>query len=85
MDKTAKNFNEDAEKDDGSCEFYKYGCMDSEAINFDAMAEKDDNSCKYKKDVDGTSDEDSCGILPIATIGGIGAGIYYLKKKKTNQ
>ena len=82
MDKIAKNFNEDAEKDDGSCEFYKYGCMDSEAINYDAMAEKDDNSCKYKKDVDETSDEDLSGILPIATIGGIGAGIYYLKKKK---
>lgn len=82
MDKEAKNYNIDAEKDDGSCEFYKYGCTDSEAINYDAMAEKDDNSCKYQKAVEKTSEEDSNGILPVLTIGGIGAGIYYYKKKK---
>lgn len=81
MDKTAKNFNEEAEKDDGSCEFYKYGCMDSEAINYDAMAEKDDNSCQYK-DKNETTTDDSNSILPVLTIGGIGAGIYYFKKKK---
>ena len=82
MDKTAKNFNEDAEKDDDSCEFYKYGCTDSEAINYDANAEKDDNSCEYQKNIEEKYNEDSNGILLIITIGGIGAGVYYFKKKK---
>ena len=45
MNKNAKNYNEEAERSDGSCKFYKYGCMDSEAINYDPTAEKDDNSC----------------------------------------
>lgn len=81
-DKSAKNYNIYADKDDGSCEFYKYGCMDSEAVNYDETAEKDNNSCKYKKMIEESSDDDSSGILPVLTIGGIGAGIYYYKKKK---
>jgi len=81
-DPEAKNYNDKAEKDDDSCEFYKYGCTDSEAINYDANAEKDDNSCEYQKNIEEKYNEDSNGILPIITIGGIGAGVYYFKKKK---
>lgn len=81
-DPEAKNYNDKAEKDDGSCEFYKYGCTDSEAINYDSNAEKDDNSCEFQKTIEEKTNEDSNGILPIIMIGGIGAGVYYFKKKK---
>ena len=81
-DELAKNYNSDAEKDDGSCEFYKYGCMDIKAINYDETAEKDDNSCKYQNIVETTSSDNSNGILSFLTIGGIGTGIYYFKRKK---
>ena len=37
---------------------------------------------KYQQAIEKTSEEDSSGILPVLTIGGIGAGIYYYKKKK---
>lgn len=80
MDETAKNYDIDAEKDDGSCEYYKFGCTDATALNYDAMAEKNDGSCQYVKNE--SSDEDSNDFLSIITIGGIGAGIYYLRKKK---
>ena len=83
IDEEAKNYNPNADKDDGSCQFYKYGCIDSKAINYDESAEKDDGTCEYKSIIEETSDEDASGISPIITIGGIGAGIYYLKKKIT--
>ena len=76
-DKTAKNYDINAEKDDNSCEYYKYGCTDKEAINYDLMADKDDDSCEYQK-----NENDSNGFLSVLTLGGIGASIYYLKKKK---
>lgn len=80
-DPKAKNYNEKAEKDDNSCEYYIYGCMDSEAINYDEYAEKDDGSCEYENIVEEKLEEDSSGILPILTVGGIGGSVYYFRKK----
>jgi len=45
-DGNASNYNEEADEDDGSCE-YK-GCMDSKAFNYDPLAKEDDGSCQYK-------------------------------------
>ena len=44
-DKSAKNYNATANRDDGSCVYYKYGCTDKTALNYDASAEKNDGSC----------------------------------------
>lgn len=44
-DSNAKNYNSSANKDNGSCIYYKYGCTNSEAKNYDSSAEKDDGSC----------------------------------------
>lgn len=92
----AKNYNPNAEKDDDSCQYYLYGCMDAKAINYDKLAEKDDGSCKYKSEEDTSlkvnlknnvsseesTDDDGDGVLSLLTLGGIGAGIYYMKKRK---
>lgn len=48
-DKNAYNYNEKANKDDGSCVAKKYGCMDNSAVNYDSSANVNDDSCKYKK------------------------------------
>ncbi len=48
-DSNAKNYNSSANKDNGSCIYYKYGCTNSEAKNYDSTAEKDDGSCIYYK------------------------------------
>ena len=48
-DSNAKNYNNNATKDDGSCIYYKYGCTDINAYNYDETAEKDDGSCIEKK------------------------------------
>lgn len=81
-DSSAKNYNSRANKDNGSCQYYIYGCTDPEAKNYNDKAEKDDDSCEYQKTIEEKTNEDSNGILPIITIGGIGAGVYYFKKKK---
>lgn len=47
-DTTAKNYNANANKDNGSCEYYKYGCTDIGSINYDVTADKDDSSCIKK-------------------------------------
>jgi len=44
-DSRAKNYNKNANKDNGKCVYYKYGCTDINSINYDSTAEKDDNSC----------------------------------------
>lgn len=46
-DPTAKNYNSNANKSDGSCKYYIYGCTDSTAKNYNEEAEKDDGSCSY--------------------------------------
>ena len=48
MDPTACNFNEEANNEDGSCEFEScLGCIDLEACNFEDQATVDDGSCVY--------------------------------------
>ena len=44
-DDTACNYDENAEQDDGSCEYSCYGCMDEEAINFVSSATIDNGAC----------------------------------------
>ena len=44
-DKNANNFNTKAEKDDGSCVYCVYGCMDATACNYNPYATADDGSC----------------------------------------
>ena len=46
-DKTARNYNSKANKDDGSCTCYVYGCTDKSAKNYDAKANKDNGTCEY--------------------------------------
>jgi hypothetical protein len=47
MDYRAKNYDPDAEKEDGSCIYKKKGCTDEYAINFDPAAEENDGTCAY--------------------------------------
>lgn len=47
-DKTAKNYNKNANKNDDSCIYYKKGCTDKNSINYDKSAEIDDGSCIEK-------------------------------------
>lgn len=44
-DPSAKNYNRNANKDNGSCIYYVYGCTNVDAINYNSSAEKDDGSC----------------------------------------
>lgn len=46
-DKTASNYNPDANRDDRSCIYYKYGCTDKTAKNYNSLANKDDGTCEY--------------------------------------
>lgn len=46
-DSNAKNFDPNAEKNDGSCVYKKKGCMDMWALNYDATAEEDNGLCVY--------------------------------------
>ena len=48
-DSNAKNYNSNANKDNGSCIYYKYGCTNPDAKNYDSTAEKDDGSCVLYK------------------------------------
>jgi len=50
-DSEANNYDENAEEDDGSCEYDEpepiLGCTDPEAMNYDENATEDDGSCEY--------------------------------------
>ena len=69
MDETACNYDENANNDDGSCEFEScLGCTDDTACNYDADATVDDDSCTYPEygcfDCEGNClvDEDQDGV-----------------------
>jgi len=54
-DSEAINYNDDAEEDDGSCEYETepepvLGCMDQNALNYDEDATEDDGSCVYDEE-----------------------------------
>ena len=57
MDPDAKNYNSEAEVDDGSCEYYVEGCMDVNATNYNSTVEVDDGSCEYPEPVKGCTNE----------------------------
>jgi len=46
-DASAKNYDVNAQQDDGSCVSYIYGCTDSGADNYNANADKSSNTCSY--------------------------------------
>ena len=54
-DKSANNYNVNANKDDGSCTYDILGCTDKNANNYNINANKDDGSCTY--DVLGCTDK----------------------------
>ena len=97
-DSRAKNYNKNANKDNGKCVYYKYGCTDINSINYDSTAEKDDNSCQYTKNViDDTNkseqdividdktvsdNENNRVVNSILELGTIGTIIYFIKRKK---
>lgn len=88
---SANNYNSNANKDDGSCTYTKYGCMDENATNYDSEATEDDNSCEYitndenNESDENTTEESTNPIGPLAVLGGISGGIYYLSKKNKNK
>ena len=49
-DPIAENYDADAKKDDGSCEFIM-GCMDENSIAYNSLATKDDGSCVYPDNI----------------------------------
>ena len=59
-DENANNYDEDAEDDDGSCQYDEehdnMGCTDPEAQNYDENAEQDDGSCEYDDSVTGSQE-----------------------------
>lgn len=46
-DKTAKNFNPNANRSNGKCTYYIYGCTDKNAKNYNPKAERDNGTCEY--------------------------------------
>lgn len=65
-DKEAKNYNANANKDNGSCKYYIYGCTDSTATNYNINAEKDDGSCEYK--IDTIEEESEKNLIDLENI-----------------
>ena len=58
-DPTAINFKQDADFDNGSCQFpppVKYGCTDASATNYDSQATHDNGRCQYLNQ-NGTNNE----------------------------
>jgi len=49
-DNTACNYDENAEEDDGSCDYSCFGCMDPTAINFVPTATIDNGACNISGD-----------------------------------
>ena len=58
-DPLALNFDDEADYDNGSCEYPVFGCTDPLALNFNEEAMEDDGSCEYPLD---------CSGFPVLTI-----------------
>ena len=65
-DSSANNYNPNANKDDGTCEYQNYGCTDPDARNYDRSADIDDDSCEYY--VYGCTDSEAINYDDIAEI-----------------
>ena len=60
-DPNAENYDENADEDDGSCEYEEpepepepepvLGCTDEDAMNYDSNATQDDGSCEYMETI----------------------------------
>ena len=60
-DATATNFDDNAQYDDGSCEYEVFGCTVEEACNYNPLATVDDDSCDFVSCyVFGCTDVDAC-------------------------
>ena len=57
-DPAATNYNPEAKKDDGSCNYDVAGCMDTLSVNYNPNANIDDGSCAYTPfiTINGSSD-----------------------------
>ncbi len=77
-DKSAKNYNKNANENDGSCIYYKKGCTDTNSINFDESAEVDDGSCIKK--VVGCMNESATNFNPDANVN---SNCIFKEKEKT--
>ena len=80
-DKTAKNYNKNANENDNSCIYYKKGCTDKNSINYDENAEIDDGSCIEK--VVGCMNSDATNYNPNANVNSICT--FEEKNKSTTQ
>lgn len=78
-DKSAKNFNKNANENDGSCIYYKKGCTDTNSINFDENAEIDDGSCIKK--VVGCMNENAQNYNPDANVNSV---CFFSEKEETS-
>lgn len=65
-DRSASNYNSNANQNDGSCIYYVYGCTDKNALNYNKEANKDDNSCKYH--ISGCTDNTAENYNSLATL-----------------
>jgi gliding motility-associated-like protein len=74
MDPNANNFNQDADFDDGSCQYTILGCTDTNALNFNPSANTDDGSCQYN--VLGCTDPNALNFNPFANLDN-GSCLYY--------
>ena len=53
----ADNYDPDATRDDGSCEYGKtYGCTDTTAENYNPQANEENGSCEYLGCMDTNAD-----------------------------
>lgn len=49
-DPKANNYNSNANKEDGSCQYTIYGCTNPEAINYNQGANTPDGTCIFEKE-----------------------------------
>lgn len=55
-DPKANNYNQSANKNNGTCKYDVYGCTDSSAINYNSNANLNDNTCNYEKIIEETEE-----------------------------
>lgn len=88
-DKTAKNYDANANEENNTCEYYVYGCTNLLAENYSSEADKDNGSCilpidnELDKNDNSSNQEitdDSVLLDTIIGIGIISGGVYLYKK-----
>lgn len=88
-DKTAKNYDANANEENNTCEYYVYGCTDEATKNYNSEVDKDNGSCilpidnELDKNDNSSNQEitdDSVLLDTIIGIGIISGGVYLYKK-----